>query len=581
MSNARENVNLLTSTDWDIATLRLANWGSGAVPPQVILKQNWNAGDGGGLFRYDASDTTTADNSGTVIVDAAGNRWKRQYTGGDVWAEWFGLSPLALASTNQTALQAASNFVSNTLTRGTVRVGAGQFPMATGTTFGANVSFRCAGKSLTQFITGATTGVVFEADQSQGTTLEGFEIVATNAAVTTLVGLFFDRCQAVNASNIRVFNCFGGYLHEGTINCSMYDCDTSGATSGSSQWPAFKTNSYGLLVTASSDPSAAQKVTGLKCYDCAFEGAGDGNYYLHKAIWIRAVDGIWFYGSSSALSTYGVTLETYANNSPLVLIYFIGHAFDTNKTYHFYSVLNGSFTGVCGHVTITSGYMYNTETHVLWDLDNTLGSGSDIHAFTIDGVDMELATNSSIIVKRGKGFTIDAKWTDIRNSYCLITENSPTGFRVQGSLTIKAAETPFGMFNFNSSANNIVIGPIQNDATTPAVARASSCGLDFAITQGGVRSGETYTIASATTLNLPASLDYFELSGTTTVTGLSASSLWKGMRRQAKLTGNVPFTDSAAFRCPGSTNFSGTAGDIIEFFSVDGVNVSVIVLLEV
>jgi hypothetical protein len=78
MSNARENVNLLTSTDWDIATLRLANWGSGAVPPQVVLKQNLAAGDSGGMYRYDASDTTTADDNWLVIVDAAGNRWKRQ-----------------------------------------------------------------------------------------------------------------------------------------------------------------------------------------------------------------------------------------------------------------------------------------------------------------------------------------------------------------------------------------------------------------------------------------------------------------------------------------------------------------------
>lgn len=89
MSNARENVNLLTSADWDIATLRLANWGSGAVPPQVMLKQNWVAGDGGGMFRYDAGDTTTADNGGTVIVDAAGNRWKRQYDG-PINIRWFG-----------------------------------------------------------------------------------------------------------------------------------------------------------------------------------------------------------------------------------------------------------------------------------------------------------------------------------------------------------------------------------------------------------------------------------------------------------------------------------------------------------
>lgn len=100
MSNARENVNLLTSTDWDIATLRLANWGSGAVPPQVVLKQNWVAGDGGGLFRYDASDTTTADNSGTVIVDAAGNRWKRQFDAGEAMTlEMFGGGPAVASNT--------------------------------------------------------------------------------------------------------------------------------------------------------------------------------------------------------------------------------------------------------------------------------------------------------------------------------------------------------------------------------------------------------------------------------------------------------------------------------------------------
>jgi|LakMenEpi03Aug12_release.lakeMendotaPanAssembly.Ray.scaffolds.fasta_scaffold93873_6 parallel beta-helix repeat protein len=111
MSNARENVNLLASADWDIATLRLANWGSGAVPPQVVLKTNYVAGDGGGVFRYDASDTTTADNGGTVIVDAAGNRWKRQYAG-PLNAKWFGAR--GDNSTNDTtALQNALNAAAN------------------------------------------------------------------------------------------------------------------------------------------------------------------------------------------------------------------------------------------------------------------------------------------------------------------------------------------------------------------------------------------------------------------------------------------------------------------------------------
>jgi hypothetical protein len=111
MSNARENVNLLTSTDWDIATLRLANWGSGAVPPQVVLKTNYVAGDGGGVFRYDAGDTTTADNGGTVIVDVAGNRWKRQ-SAGPLNAKWFGARG-DNATNDTTALQNALNAAAN------------------------------------------------------------------------------------------------------------------------------------------------------------------------------------------------------------------------------------------------------------------------------------------------------------------------------------------------------------------------------------------------------------------------------------------------------------------------------------
>lgn len=107
MSNARENANLLSSADWDIATLRLASWGSGAVPPQVILKNSYVAGDGGGTFRYDASDTTTADNGGTVIVDAASRRWKRQYVGA-LHSKWFGARGNNSAN-DTTALQNAIN----------------------------------------------------------------------------------------------------------------------------------------------------------------------------------------------------------------------------------------------------------------------------------------------------------------------------------------------------------------------------------------------------------------------------------------------------------------------------------------
>lgn len=72
-----------------IVNLRTKTWTLTSRPNQVILDFSWVAGDGGGLFRLDTTDTTSADNGGTIIVDAAGNRWKRQFTG-PLNVRWFG-----------------------------------------------------------------------------------------------------------------------------------------------------------------------------------------------------------------------------------------------------------------------------------------------------------------------------------------------------------------------------------------------------------------------------------------------------------------------------------------------------------
>lgn len=89
----------------DITALRAETWG-GNVPTLVQLTSNWAAGDGGGLFRLDAADTTTADDGGVVVVDAAGNRWKRQYVGAVVLS-WWG-QPSANDTTKWTAAVAAA-----------------------------------------------------------------------------------------------------------------------------------------------------------------------------------------------------------------------------------------------------------------------------------------------------------------------------------------------------------------------------------------------------------------------------------------------------------------------------------------
>jgi hypothetical protein len=73
----------------NIAALQAYNAPTVEIPELLSVISNYVAGDGGGTFRYDSTDTTTADNGGTVIVDTAGRRWKRQWSG-PVEITWFG-----------------------------------------------------------------------------------------------------------------------------------------------------------------------------------------------------------------------------------------------------------------------------------------------------------------------------------------------------------------------------------------------------------------------------------------------------------------------------------------------------------
>jgi hypothetical protein len=52
-----------------------------------------------GMFVRDDSDTTTADNGGTVIVATNGKRWKRRFNG-TVMADWFGADPTGVANSS-------------------------------------------------------------------------------------------------------------------------------------------------------------------------------------------------------------------------------------------------------------------------------------------------------------------------------------------------------------------------------------------------------------------------------------------------------------------------------------------------
>lgn len=94
----------------NIASLRLNT----LAYPSINVEGYYSAGDaGGGLFNLVPPDTTSADNGGAIIVDAAGHRYYRNLGNGQVNAKWFGAA--GDDSTNDTtSLQNWLNYLVNT-----------------------------------------------------------------------------------------------------------------------------------------------------------------------------------------------------------------------------------------------------------------------------------------------------------------------------------------------------------------------------------------------------------------------------------------------------------------------------------
>ena len=112
-----------TAPTTDVSNITALRALASSTTNTIRLMGYYAAGDGGGgLFRWDGSDTTSTDNGGTIITPTSGlstsGRWKRIYEG-EVNARWFGMHPNKGDADNTAPLQAAINWVATDLTRDT------------------------------------------------------------------------------------------------------------------------------------------------------------------------------------------------------------------------------------------------------------------------------------------------------------------------------------------------------------------------------------------------------------------------------------------------------------------------------
>ncbi|HGU0907949.1 TPA: hypothetical protein ACM6V8_000738 [Escherichia coli] len=219
--------------------------------------------DGGeGWFFLDASDNTTADDDGTVLVDAAGRRWKRSYDGAKM-AAWFGvISDTEVSSSIQNMLNTGTGGIEikdgqyNSTTKITVNHSDSAFPVMgklsqrfnfvgesmTNTTFNTN------GNDFLEF-TGNTTGggqgvhsgmkfcnfTVYGREKTGGglrlnnaafVLVEDVYLVKNNVGIV-ITGVLTSNFNRINAQ----YNNYGMYINGG-VNSTANALNISGIFSG-------------------------------------------------------------------------------------------------------------------------------------------------------------------------------------------------------------------------------------------------------------------------------------------------------------------------------------------------------------
>lgn len=229
-----------------------------------------------GLFAVDSSDTTTADNDGTVLVDGSGRRWKRTDTT-SVIPEWWGTKADG-ASNASVGINAAVTYL-KTVGGGTLNFLRGVYLCSTPINLkGAVISLKGDGMMSTQIkanYTGESLVDLYETADSRLSAIMISDLTLNGNATI----------QRVMKLRYRHYTKFTNVLFTGGTSAAAYAVD---AWLNTYMNCGFESSNFGLHLDGANHRNA--------CYSCSFQGctnrcivvrsnaeAGDGNTALYFA----------------------------------------------------------------------------------------------------------------------------------------------------------------------------------------------------------------------------------------------------------------------------------------------------------
>lgn len=383
---------VFSNSPWAVPTLGTLKALSGmASSVMAEVAGYYTVGDGGGgLFYWNASDTTT-DNGGTVIAPNAGGigRWNRIVYGSILHAKWFGMkwdgvtddtaywAKLMLAA-NGFEVRIPGNVSLNSVVTakltlpksikiiGPTRRGIGNPPTATG----AGIQAKFAGP-LFEYAPGSLTSadILLEGFTVRGdkaTYGAGNGITLTNCADVTLHSMVIsnfgtDNVHVSGGNYVTLEDVYcatptGANFYIDAPNCKIRNCSSDGGTYGI-QGTA---NSTYLVVDGGSwfegatiaGISAGGVSTSIDQTTCNQTAGGKG--ILAGAVRLKLGVGVHVIGEGTAASTIGIDL---ADKIECSVVGAISTGFQTGikSTNGFLNVMGGQFEGIAtgGEFTAT------------------------------------------------------------------------------------------------------------------------------------------------------------------------------------------------------------------------------------
>lgn len=208
----------------NVATVAQLRANLSTLPTVIYLAGYTTGGDGGeGPFWNDTSDTTSADNGGTILVDANGARWHRLREGSDLQILWFGGNTVTDYAPLLTTALAQSDFPG-----GAIYFPPGIYNFASPVTFtypsGStpfSLTLRGAGADVSILNWTSTNGLIFNMSKASHT-IHVLDLSITCSSVGTSVGV--QLTQTATLLNPQLQNDFTGVTFRGAdaVNFTNY-----------------------------------------------------------------------------------------------------------------------------------------------------------------------------------------------------------------------------------------------------------------------------------------------------------------------------------------------------------------------